>query len=245
MLRAKLNVWIKRHWSLIASALLHAGAIAGLLIVLPKLITPTSHSDDTHDAIAIEIAQLPPPPVPAKPAPDVTEAAPILQSPTSKTVLPTPPKKLAATSKPKPVVAPRAETPAPPLAFDTPPAFVTKPTPDTTSQVANAMPAGRAGPAPDYLTQVRLRLERNKTYPRMAELRRQEGLVTLRFTIDRDGHVLRHVIDQSSGYSVLDQETEAMLARSDPLPPVPPEMTGTTFEIVVPVQFELSDLGQH
>ena len=107
------------------------------------------------------------------------------------------------------------------------------------------MPAGRAGPQPDYLTQVKLRLELNKTYPRIAEIRHQEGLVTLRFTIDRDGHVLRHTIDRSSGYTVLDQETEAMLARSDPLPPVPSEMHGNTFEIVVPVQFNLSDFGRH
>ena len=241
-MRPKLKVWIERRWSLIASALLHAGAIAACLIAFPSLITPTSHSDDTHNAISIEIAQLPPPPAPAKPAPDVAEAAPILQSPTSETTAPPPPKKVVAAPKPKPVVAPQVETSAP-IPFDAPSPFNMTSTPDAT-QTASAMPAGRAGPPPDYLTQVRLRLERNKTYPRMAELRRQEGEVMLRFTIGRDGHVLRHVIDKSSGYTVLDQETEAMLARSDPLPPVPPEMTGNTFEIVVPVQFELSDLGR-
>ena len=242
-MRPKLKVWIERRWSLIASALLHAGAIAGLLIVLPHVLTPTSHSDDTRDAISIELAELPSPPIPAKPAPDVAEAAPILQSPTSEIALPPAPKKLAAVPKPKPVVAAApVETPAP-ILFDAPSPFITTTTPDAT-QTASAMTAGRTGTPPDYLTQVYLRLARNKTYPRMAELRHQEGEVMLRFTVDRDGHVLRHIIDRSSGYTVLDREVEAMLARSDPLPPVTPEMTGTTFEIVVPVQFLLSDLGQ-
>jgi protein TonB len=157
--------------------------------------------------------------------------------------VPTPPKKIATASKPKLVPTPPVETPAS-IPFDSPPSFVTTPTTDV-APAASTMPAGRAGPPPDYLTQVRLRLEQNKTYPRMAEMRRQEGEVMLRFTIDRDGHVLSHVIDRSSGYTVLDRETESMLARSDPLPPVPQELTGTTFEIVVPVQFELSDASHH
>ena len=242
-MRPKLKVWIERHWSLIASALLHAAAIAALLIILPTLLTPTSHSDDTRNAISIEIAQLSLPPTPTKPTSDVAEAAPILQSPTSDIALPAPPKKVVAAPKPKPVMAPTVETPAP-IVFDTPSSFITTPTPDP-SQVVSATPPRPASESPDYLDQVRQRLERNKTYPHIAELRRQEGEVMLRFTIDRSGHVLRHVIDQSSGYTVLDQETEAMLARSDPLPPVPPEMSGTTFEIVVPVQFELSDVSRH
>lgn len=241
ILLTKLNVWIARHWSLMASALLHAAAIAALLIVLPKVLTPPSHSDAARDAISIEITQLTPPPAPSKAAPDAAEAPPILQNPTSGVVLPVSPKKVVAVPKPKPVVAPPVEAPAP-IVFDNPSLFITTPMP-APSPVANATPAGLAGTSPDYLDQVRQRLERNKTYPRIAELRRQEGDVMLRFTIDRSGHVLRHVIDRSSGHTLLDRETESMLARSDPLPPVPPELTGATFEIVVPVHFDLSDLG--
>src|SRR3546814_18962005 len=43
-------------------------------------------------------------------------------------------------------------------------------------------------------------LERHKRYPRRARWRRQEGVVHLRFAMDREGHVLAAQIARSSGH---------------------------------------------
>ena len=82
-------------------------------------------------------------------------------------------------------------------------------------------------------------LERHKEYPQQARARRQEGVVLLRFTIDRAGRLLNWRIDQGSGYAALDREVEAMLRRATPLPPLPPEMTQAELELAVPIRFRL------
>lgn len=221
------------------SALLHAAVIAALIITLPEWLKPTSHSDDSKNAIAIEMVRLPPPapaPAPApQPEPQATKTEPVLQSPTSETVVPPPAPKKAVTPPrpPKPKVI---EPPPPPTIDPTNgAAWFNTTTPVTPPSV------GKAGAPPDYLTQIRLRLEQHKTYPRIAQTRHQEGLVVVEFVIDRSGHVLRHAVAQSSGYSVLDKEADAIITRSDPLPPMPPEIRGDVLRIVIPIQFHLSD----
>jgi periplasmic protein TonB len=246
-LRVDLRRFYRRHWPLAASLLLHAAAGAVAVIVLPTLIKPVSHSDDSERAIAVEIAQLPPP-APPSPAPqsvpERAKAEPVLRSPKSQSALPPPAPKKAVVA-PKPKVAELPPHNPDPLMNQASPFNMQMPiVGDSHDQVAS-LPSGLAGPPPDYLTKIRLQLERNKVYPRIAQMRREEGVVVLSFVIDRGGHVLKHAIDRSSGYSVLDQEAEAILTRAEPLPPIPPEMTGGTLEIVVPLQFELSDPSRH
>jgi protein TonB len=98
---------------------------------------------------------------------------------------------------------------------------------------------GTPGVSPDYLDVLRAWLERHKEYPRQAQLRRQQGTALLRFVIDRDGHVLSHRIEQSSGHASLDAAVEAMLERARPLPAMPPDMAQARLEVAVPVTFEL------
>ena len=83
------------------------------------------------------------------------------------------------------------------------------------------------------------RLERFKRYPNSAQVRRQQGVVYLRFAMDRRGKVVSAAIEQSSGFDALDQETLALIHRAEPLPPPPPELTGDPVELVVPIQFFL------
>ncbi len=85
--------------------------------------------------------------------------------------------------------------------------------------------------------QILATMERNKRYPGPAQRRRQEDIVYVRFTIDRDGNVLEARIERSHGYSLLDQEVLAMLQRSSPLPAPPTQVSGERVEIVVPVEF--------
>ncbi|HEY0838066.1 MAG TPA: energy transducer TonB, partial [Azospirillum sp.] len=80
-------------------------------------------------------------------------------------------------------------------------------------------------------------LERHKRYPRIAQMRRQEGVAQVRFVIDRQGRVLSARLETGSGHALLDEETVALVERASPLPPPPPEMPRERIELVVPVQF--------
>ena len=132
------------------------------------------------------------------------------------------------------------------------------PEPPTTQAVAAAAPAAAAAvptvapaapPAPaaaaprnavpTWSGLILGRLERFKRYPAGAQFRREQGVVYLRFSMDRRGKVVAASIDKSSGADALDQETLALIRRAEPLPPPPAEMTGDPVELVVPIQFFL------
>ena len=125
-----------------------------------------------------------------------------------------------------------------PIAAAAPAAAAADPT------VASAAPPAPAAAAPSKAVPtwqglILARLERFKRYPAGAQFRRQQGVVYLRFSMDRRGKVVAASVDKSSGVDALDQETLALIHRAEPLPPPPAEMTGDPVELVVPIQFFL------
>ena len=84
-----------------------------------------------------------------------------------------------------------------------------------------------------------MRLQQSKRYPATAEARREQGVVTLSFTVDRSGHVLSRSIVKSSGVGALDEEVLAMVKRAEPLPAFPPAMMQQSVNLVVPIRFSL------
>ena len=96
------------------------------------------------------------------------------------------------------------------------------------------------GAGKDYASKLRTWLETHKTYPRKARMRREEGVVEIRFVVDRSGHVLDGDIVRGSGHATLDTEVLAMLARADPFPPAPRHLRGERIEISAPVEFFLN-----
>jgi len=90
---------------------------------------------------------------------------------------------------------------------------------------------------PSYRQRVAAHLQRYKEYP--AELRAAgvRGTSRLTFTVNRSGRVLSSRLSGSSGNARLDAETMAMIRRAQPLPPFPPEITVSSMNFTVPVQF--------
>ena len=82
-------------------------------------------------------------------------------------------------------------------------------------------------------------LNRYKRYPASARMRRQEGVVSLRFTMDRTGHVLSYEIAKTSGSEALDSEAQDLIKRAEPLPAIPAAFGRDTLDLVVPVEFFL------
>ena len=82
-------------------------------------------------------------------------------------------------------------------------------------------------------------LERFKRYPTAARARGEQGTAKVAFTIDRDGRLLSSRIIESSGSSLLDDETLAMLARAQPMPKPPVTAPDSALSFVVPVRFDI------
>ena len=103
-------------------------------------------------------------------------------------------------------------------------------------------PGARSGDRnalPNWKSALVARLERYKRYPAEAQARGLQGVTQLAFSVDRQGGVHRARILRSSGSSLLDRATLALLARAQPLPPPPPQMSGAQIAIVVPIRYSI------
>jgi protein TonB len=164
----------------------------------------------------------------ALPAPDSTLNVSVLTE--------TPPEPLPPPPKPQMLERPRLTTQIPQIviAQDTP-----------TNAITITRPVPPPPPAPSkaadtYFSRVMAHLARLKRYPDSARSRREEGTVYLRFVADRVGQVLSFSIERSSGIQALDAEVRALIARAQPLPPIPDELKREHVEMVLPVEFSLA-----
>jgi protein TonB len=76
-------------------------------------------------------------------------------------------------------------------------------------------------------------LEKTKSYPLLARKRGMEGIVLVRFTIDKKGLPQDIRILKSSGYRILDEEVRKMLKKASPFPEF-------NKEIKIPITFKLT-----
>jgi protein TonB len=104
----------------------------------------------------------------------------------------------------------------------------------------SAPSAGASGAAmADWRSMVVSKLQSAKRYPSGAESRREQGVVTLSFTLSRSGAVLSRSIARSSGFPELDQEVLSMVQRASPFPPFPAGMNQASQHLTAPVRFSL------
>jgi protein TonB len=82
-------------------------------------------------------------------------------------------------------------------------------------------------------------LAAHKTYPEAARRGGKEGVVVVRFSVDRSGKVLDIAVIQSAGATVLDDAAEALL-RGATLPPLPTDMTQDHVTITVQIHYALA-----
>ncbi|MFT4091499.1 MAG: TonB family protein [Asticcacaulis sp.] len=220
----------KSRWGagLVCAVALHIVPV--VVVTYWKVSTPDPILFD-EPSIAVEMVQLQAPPEPPSEQPEgpkQVEAA-------------------ASKAKPKPVERIITQTlptdvepiPAPPPVPEVSPTVDSTPAPQTTAPVSRpAPPAPSASSSPQtWQTKLMSHLERNKRYPSEARSRRQQGVVWVRFSMDREGRVLSSKVDRSSGHAALDREALNMLKRSVPLPKPPEEVSGNPIEITVPVEF--------
>lgn len=240
----------RRLWSTSAAVVLaaHSAAVAAVIGLQgagePQLPEP------------VMVVELPPPASSGPAAPQTTEAEPQPQ-PVQELPSYVPPEidvpQVRAPMPPDPVVLPPPpKIPAPVVQARTPAARV-QPAPAVAAARSPAPPAAdsgssdSAGSSPDakkkearYYSLLMAHLNRKKRYPSDAKKARQQGIVTVRFTVERSGRVSDASIKRSSGHDLLDSETLALMQRVSPLPPIPREMDRETITISLPIDYSLS-----
>lgn len=229
----------------VLALLLHAGVAAFFLVHWP-------HKDDEASEPAALMVNL---------APAPTSPAPVLKK------TPPGPQQLQAHKKPQPKTDPvKVRIKAPPVMKGpitlpkqedkpqpTPPSPNQPPATQSTDTPTSVAPKDKDAAAPasgassavprtveeSWEDAILAKLEKNKRYPGMAQMRGLEDVVYLRFTLDRKGQVLSAAIDKSKGIALLDDEVISLIHRVQPLPAPPAQVKGDTIELVVPVEFFL------
>jgi len=212
-------------WS--ESSDLVANAPVIMIDLAPVAVAPETVPNDTPpDQVASRAEEPQPEPEPIKPIEKV-ELPPPAAKPD--VVLPPPPPKVVekpVEKKPKQKKKSLAQTPsAAPEHADR----AAAPMPGASSRDSDALP--------NWRSQLVSRLERYKRYPSEAQSRGEGGVAQLAFSIDRSGGVHNARIVRSSGSSLLDRETLALVERAQPLPPPPPEVSGMQIAVVVPIRY--------
>jgi protein TonB len=245
------------RWAVAATLVLamHAGLIAGYTVLRP--LQPRGTED--APAVIIDLAPLTVAPTvqtehlaPGPRAPEPESLSPpkseVVEPPKSQTqpkleLAPLQP--LITLPEPKPDIKPPInpkEKPVEQPKEPTPPQQTAPPEAERIAPKPAVTQAGHQGATylqPSWVRQLLAHLNRYKQYPRAARSRREEGVVTLSFTMDRNGRVLARHIAKSSGSAALDAEALAMLQRAEPLPAFPASMGGETRSFNVPIRFSL------
>ena len=147
---------------------------------------------------------------------------------------PPPPPRLIAPDLHVVTLPPMPEITTPPPPVPLPPS----PTAITTSATKEAVTPPVAV-VESYQVRLLRYLGSYRRYPALARNKHQEGVVFVRFSMDRHGNVLSSVIEKRSRFEALDDEALTVFKRANPLPPPPPELVGDPLLMVMPVEFSL------
>ena len=210
-----------RTAGIIAVAVVHGLLALAFVVASPRFYKPADRTVTVVDVLPEIVKRVDPPPeMPKFEPPAVYIPQPIM----AEVVLLTPP--------PPPVITVAPAPPAPPTApiVQTPPPEIGR---------ATTPPAISGADRKEFAARLFGHLNRYKRYPESARMRRQEGVVSVRFTMDRTGHVLSWELAKTSGSEALDREAQDLLKRAEPLPALPTAFSRDTLDLVVPIEFFL------
>lgn len=231
----------RRHWS-IAGAIALAVHVSAALLVL-NWVRP-AEAPVPEPVVMVEL-----PPEGAS-APSLSEPQPItqpqpLEAPQERVTPPIdiPPVHAPLPSNPVILPPPAPKLVAQPASTSQAPAAVSAAAAPTGSASGSNTAAGNDPKAKkqeaDYFALVSAHLNRRKVYPPEARKARQQGVVTVRFTVDRNGGVSGASIKRSSGHDILDRATLDLLQRVAPLPRMPSGMQRQSITLSLPIDYSL------
>jgi len=235
-----LNADDRRHWSVAGTVALAAHVGVAVLVLawarpaerpLPEPVVLIELPPQAEPAPAVASQQALEQPQPDYVMPQ--QFTPPIDIPPVRTPLPSNPVTLPPPQPPQPArIAAPAPAPANPVTVS--------PTGTGTGSSATAGndPRARQQEA-NYFALVSAHLNRRKVYPAEARQARQQGVVTVRFTVDRNGSVSGISIKRSSGHDILDRATLDLLQRVAPLPRMPASMQRDSVTLSLPIDYSL------
>jgi len=211
-------------WS--ESSDLVANAPVIMIDLAPVAVAPEIVPNDMPpDQVAARQEEPEPEPEPPKPIEKVDLPPPEVKA---EVTLPPPPPKVVEKPKEKKPDKKKSVARAPSAAPERSDRAAA-PLPGASSRDSNAVPSWRS--------QLVARLERYKRYP--SDARGDNGTTQVAFRVDRSGGVHNARIARSSGSSLLDRETLALLERAQPMPAPPPEASEADLSVVAPVRYNM------
>ena len=200
-----------------------------VLIELPPESAPPAPRDRTPPQAQQQAALVAPPqPRPVSALPPPIDALPIATPPPKAAVV-LPPPAPSVTELRQPEVRPAIIPAAAPIAAPAPSDALNNSAIDPRAKKQEA----------NYFALLSAHLNRRKSYPPEARQARQQGIVTIRFTVDRGGNVSSALIKRSSGHAVLDDATLKLLQRVAPLPRMPESMQRERVTVSLPIEYSL------
>ncbi|MDR1036061.1 MAG: energy transducer TonB [Deltaproteobacteria bacterium] len=187
--------------------------------------------DDAAIAVLRRLEPFPPFP------PDVRDSYMMLTEPIefrARTPRAEPPAPVAAPTQPAPAAAPTQPAPAAPP---------TQPAPAALPAAPNAVAeADDSAVINAFRKQVANRLRQNIVFPPAARESRSQGVVSVSFTIGRNGELvsLPRVV-KTSRHPVLDEAALKAVRESAPFPAIPPEIQVKAITFTVPMSFTLNN----
>ena len=226
------------HISVIAAALYWQPSVtpsstppmAAIMVDLAPVPLAPDTPENARDTGPVQ-KEVPPPPIP-EPEPEIEPLPELPVIEKAQAILP--PKPEPIDEPPEPV-----EQELPAQQDSAPPAIEAPPAPEPAAPMDGAVSLLPSQATATWQSVLLGHLEQHKRYPRLARRNRQEAIVYVRVSINRDGTVIDYRLERPSTYEALNRETLALIARAQPLPPPPQDTVSDIVEFVVPVEFFL------
>jgi protein TonB len=234
--RAAAAGWLQRPGAAV-SLLIHGGAMLAIWglsggVVKTPAVPPVVELIRLQPEPRPELAPSKPEPVKDKPA-ALAPPKPVAQP------LPSPKTQEASADKAETYTPPAQPLHAAPIGP------VTPPVPAPAQAVAPPAPPAAAprqistdGIPTDYVNQVYTRINSNADYPREAKMRRQQGKVGYKLTLNPQGALISFDI-QSSGVEALDEAAREAIRRAAPFPRLP-ELGGASYLLAGNIIFKIN-----
>ena len=222
------------------------GAAGTMLVHGAALLAIWSFSSGAVKAPAappvVELIRLPPEPKQelAKPKPEPVKEKPVQLAPPKPVAQPMPAPKTvdASADKAETYTQPAAPVQAAPIGPVTPVAPAPAQPPAPAPVAAAPKQIATEGIPTDYVNQVYARINSNTDYPREAKMRRQQGKVGYRLTLNPQGALISFDI-QSSGVEALDEAARDAIRRAAPFPRLP-DLGGSTYLLAGNIVFKIN-----
>ena len=127
---------------------------------------------------------------------------------------------------------------AEPRVDSTPTAVIAPPVADIVKPI-EASPAEVDNALGEYGSLLGRAIAKQKSYPKIAQMRGWQGDVLLDLKLDGSGNVLSAKVKEGSGFEVLDKQALEMVRKASPFPAPPQALRNRSFNITVPVSFKL------